>query len=136
MKTTPRNRESRFLVENSRNPQESSIPDTKKKTSLAPWRQIAGWSSTKLCFLVKEWNQDLGTEPKPWNYSGIPSRSLTACPLKMVVGRLLSYWVSVTFQGRTVKLPGGRIHRFIGRLLKNVLAKCFVLSPLKTGVSF
>ena len=35
-------------------------------------------------------------------------RSLTACPWKMVVGRrsFLSYWVSVTFEGRTVKLPG------------------------------
>ena len=26
----------------------------------------------------------------------------------MVVGRLLSYWGQVTFQGRTVKLPGGK----------------------------
>ena len=33
--------------------------------------------------------------------------SLTARPWKMVVGRLLSYWGPVTFQGRTVKLREG-----------------------------
>ena len=38
----------------------------------------------------------------------INPRSLTASlPSKMVVGRLLSYWVSVTFQGRAVKLREG-----------------------------
>ena len=35
--------------------------------------------------------------------------SLTARPWKMVVGRLLSYGVSVTFQGRAVKLQGGTL---------------------------
>ena len=37
----------------------------------------------------------------------IHPRSLTARPSKIVVGRILCYWVSVTFQGRTVKLQTG-----------------------------
>ena len=41
------------------------------------------------------------------------SRSLTARPWKMVVGRLLSYWED-NFQGRTVKLREGNILFLVG----------------------
>ena len=37
----------------------------------------------------------------------LPSRKLTAGSWKMMVGRLLSFWDGINFQGRTVKLPGG-----------------------------
>ena len=35
-------------------------------------------------------------------------RKFNSSPLKMMVGRLLSVWVWVTFQGRAVKLPGSK----------------------------
>ena len=46
------------------------------------------------------------------NLSWLPPRSLTARPWKMVVGRLLSYWVLVTFQGWTVKLRGCMLAKY------------------------
>ena len=42
----------------------------------------------------------------------IHPRSLTVRPWKIVLGRLLSYWVSVTFQGRAVELREGNFYKW------------------------
>ena len=50
---------------------------------------------------LNKWNDDNPSYPQ------LPSLKLTWPPKFMVVGRLLSYWVPVYFQGRSVKLQGG-----------------------------
>ena len=68
-----------------------------------PWtfRVSVVWIHT--CSSLRNLNQGPGIGWEKNKYTPEVSHS----PWKMMVGRLLSYWVSVTFQGRAVKLQGG-----------------------------
>ena len=66
---------------------------------------------------------------KFWGRNWLPSRSLTARRCKMMVGRLLSYWV--IFQGRAVKLREGNCAYFGLSsvqiiVITNSIVNCFV----------
>ena len=62
-----------------------------------------------VCFLISlgECHLERGVCHSRLKTLHLHPQSLTARPWKMVVGRLVSFWVSAYFQGRTVKLREG-----------------------------